>query len=201
MRHDCRSLPRHNPVSQCRRFPDLRTRGVPPSPWRSTAACACRASQHGHFGPHGARREPCLQRPRESLGSIAAGGCQFPRGLAGRGYGAALDVLACPDCGGRLRFLATIDQPAVIQKILRTSAGSLWSACHLGLAVEPSQLASAREFAWLAGCLPGFDRVPDPSSRSGFQDHLRFLPLWRRHGTDFPTPRSSWVTAGTGDAG
>jgi hypothetical protein len=30
-----------------------------------------------------------------------------------------LDVLACPRCGGRLRFIALIDEAAVIARILR----------------------------------------------------------------------------------
>ena len=30
----------------------------------------------------------------------------------------AVDVLACPHCGGRLRFIATLHDPAVIRKIL-----------------------------------------------------------------------------------
>jgi len=36
----------------------------------------------------------------------------------------AIDVLACPHCGGRLRLLATLHDPAVIRKIL----------AHLGIA-------------------------------------------------------------------
>ena len=39
----------------------------------------------------------------------------------------AVDVLACPHCGGRLRLIATLHDPAVIQKILahlgRASSG------------------------------------------------------------------------------
>jgi hypothetical protein len=34
-----------------------------------------------------------------------------------------LDVLACPRCGGRLRLIATVENPAVVGKIL----------AHLGL--------------------------------------------------------------------
>ena len=30
----------------------------------------------------------------------------------------AIDVLACPHCGGRLRLIATLHDPAVIRKIL-----------------------------------------------------------------------------------
>ena len=36
----------------------------------------------------------------------------------------AIDVLACPHCGGRLRLVATLHDPAVIRKIL----------AHVGLA-------------------------------------------------------------------
>ncbi|UCF42119.1 MAG: transposase [Gemmatimonadota bacterium] len=39
-----------------------------------------------------------------------------------------IDVLACPRCGGRLRVLATIEEPAVVQKILT----------HVGLPTAPS---------------------------------------------------------------
>jgi len=54
-----------------------------------------------------------------------------------------VDVLACPDCGGRLRFIATIEDRAVIEKILR----------HLGLPIVPPAPAPARLPVWL----PGFD--------------------------------------------
>jgi hypothetical protein len=37
------------------------------------------------------------------------------------------DVLACPRCGGRLRVLATIEEPSVVHKILT----------HVGLSTEP----------------------------------------------------------------
>lgn len=37
-----------------------------------------------------------------------------------------LDVLACPRCGGRLRLIALIEEPAVIDRILR----------HLGVPTE-----------------------------------------------------------------
>jgi hypothetical protein len=41
-----------------------------------------------------------------------------------------IDVLACPGCGGRLRLIALIDQPAVIARVLT----------HLGL---PTQVPAA----------------------------------------------------------
>jgi hypothetical protein len=52
----------------------------------------------------------------------------------------AIDVLACP-CGGRLRLLATIEDRAVVEKILT----------HLGLPVDPPQPSAARTPAWLPG--------------------------------------------------
>ena len=53
----------------------------------------------------------------------------------------ALDILACPDCGGRLRLLATIEDRAVVEKILT----------HLGLPVDLPQPSAARTPAWLPG--------------------------------------------------
>jgi hypothetical protein len=44
-----------------------------------------------------------------------------------------IDVLVCPGCGGRLRLLATIEDPAVISKILS----------HLGIAAERPRPAPA----------------------------------------------------------
>jgi len=52
-------------------------------------------------------------------------------------------VLACPDCGGRLRLLATIEDRAVVEKILT----------HLGLPVDLPQSAAARTPEWLPGVL------------------------------------------------
>jgi len=50
-----------------------------------------------------------------------------PRGLRLGSSRAELDVLlACPRFGGRMRFLATIEDPAIVRKILR----------HFGLVEE-----------------------------------------------------------------
>jgi hypothetical protein len=46
----------------------------------------------------------------------------------------AIDVLACAGCGGRLRFLATIENPPVVTKIL----------AHLGLPTVGPALMPAR---------------------------------------------------------
>jgi hypothetical protein len=39
----------------------------------------------------------------------------------------AVDVLVCPNCGGRMRVIATIDDPRVVRRILT----------HLGLLGDP----------------------------------------------------------------
>lgn len=52
-----------------------------------------------------------------------------------------IDILACPDCGGRLRLLATIEDAEVIAKILR----------HLNLPVEAPRPSPPRDIAWLPG--------------------------------------------------
>jgi hypothetical protein len=54
------------------------------------------------------------------------------------------DVLSCPGCGGRLRLLATIDDPAVIKKIL----------AHLGMPTEPPDARPARSPPRLSADLP-----------------------------------------------
>lgn len=51
------------------------------------------------------------------------------------------DILACADCGGRLRLVATIQEPAVVEKIL----------LHLGLPVDARSPAPARWPPWLPG--------------------------------------------------
>jgi hypothetical protein len=48
------------------------------------------------------------------------------------------DVLACPRCGGRMVVLATIDDPAVIHRILT----------HLGLSTEPGEPTAGRAPPW-----------------------------------------------------
>lgn len=65
-----------------------------------------------------------------------------------------IDVLACLDCGGRLRLLATIEacppkvhyrwEPAIAGKILG----------HLGLEVEPPVPVATLPLTWLPGFEP-----------------------------------------------
>jgi hypothetical protein len=59
----------------------------------------------------------------------------------------SIDVLACADCGGRLRLIATITDAAVIDKILT----------HLGLPTEPPAPTPAKLIDWL----PGIEIPPD----------------------------------------
>jgi len=56
-----------------------------------------------------------------------------------------IDILACPDCGNRLRLLATIENRAVIERIL----------AHLGLPIDMPTPAPARSTEWLPGVLSG----------------------------------------------
>ncbi len=46
----------------------------------------------------------------------------------------AIDALACMQCGGRLRLIATIEDPAVVDRIVR----------HLGLPTDLAALLPAR---------------------------------------------------------
>ena len=48
--------------------------------------------------------------------------------------GLDIDVLECPDCGGRLRFVAALLLSSAIRRILR----------HLDLPSDPVELAPAR---------------------------------------------------------
>src|SRR5206468_9316236 len=76
--------------------------------------------------------------PSEQLGQSAGSSRAEPRPrtpwaeLLRRTF--EIDVLACPDCGGRLRLLATIEEPAVVRRILS----------HLGVPSECQQPLPAR---------------------------------------------------------
>jgi len=52
-----------------------------------------------------------------------------------------IDILACPDCGGRLRLLATIEDTEVVAKIL----------AHLNLPIDPPEPSPVRDLDWLPG--------------------------------------------------
>ena len=63
----------------------------------------------------------------------------------------AVDILACPDCGGRLRLLATIEDRAVVERILT----------HLGLPVDLPRPSAARTPEWLPGVREAADHQDD----------------------------------------
>jgi hypothetical protein len=88
---------------------------------------------HGVLAPHARSRArvvrsgrpaPALHAPEREASPRAAGtpgawtwAALMPRGLA-------LDVLACPRCGGRLRVLATVQTPRAVQALLASLARS-----------------------------------------------------------------------------
>ena len=86
----------------------------------------------------------------------------------------AIDILACPDCGGRLRLLATIEDRAVVEKILT----------HLGLPVDPPCPSPARTPVALR-TLVAFDAVR--ASVSQVPQPATYVPTWR---PDVPIARS-----------
>jgi hypothetical protein len=61
----------------------------------------------------------------------------------------AIDILACPDCGGRLRLISTITDSSVIEKILR----------HLDLPTETPRPMPAKIAGWLPGLEPAADWI------------------------------------------
>jgi len=63
--------------------------------------------------------EPTASSAPLAAGPDDAGVKSTPRAWAAFMHRAfAIDVLACPHCGGRLRLIATLHDPAVIRKIL-----------------------------------------------------------------------------------
>ena len=60
--------------------------------------------------------------------------------LMHRAFG--IDVLACPHCGGRLRLIATLHDPAVIRKILEHLAPSYSGQSPGPAPPEPGAAAS-----------------------------------------------------------
>ena len=80
------------------------------------------------FGRAKPRSEPCEDSPRKVAGSCNRTWAELMR------RGLDIDVLECPDCGGRLRFVAAIMLSSAIRRIL----------AHLGLPSDPVELAPAR---------------------------------------------------------
>jgi hypothetical protein len=78
-----------------------------------------------------------------------------------------LDVLACPDCGGRLHLVATIADPRVIARIL----------AHLGLPLEPPGSRPAAP-AELAAGGRALSPLPTPGTGCGAAARVRPSPPW-----------------------
>jgi len=80
------------------------------------------------FGRAKLQSEPSTSTPRKVAASYNRTWAELMR------RGLDIDVLQCPDCGGRLRFAAAIMLSTAIRRILR----------HLGLPSDPVELAPAR---------------------------------------------------------
>jgi hypothetical protein len=113
---------------------------------------------HGVLAPNAPWRRAVVARGEEAGGGPVVDRC-LPPASAGGGTAELLggrarpayrawadlmrrafesDVLACPRCGGRMVVLATIEDPAVIGRILT----------HLGLSQEPGQAVPSRAPPW-----------------------------------------------------
>ena len=98
---------------------------------------------HGVLAPNAKLRKAVVPLPIETTltPAHAGDGAHLPAGSAkGRMRWAQLlkrvfniDIAQCPHCGGQLKLIATIEEPAVIQRILT----------HLGLAAQPPPRAAA----------------------------------------------------------
>jgi len=74
-----------------------------------------------------------------------------------------IDVLACPGCGGRLRLLATIEDPAIVRRVL----------AHLGLPAVPPRTAPARSPPWSSAEDEGSRSILDPEAPDDRDPTLR----------------------------
>jgi len=88
---------------------------------------------HGVLAPHARWRSPVVRYGRAAPDSTARSLEASPRaaGTPGPWTWAALmhrvfdlDVLACPRCGGRLRVIATVQDPRAVQALLAHLARS-----------------------------------------------------------------------------
>ena len=96
---------------------------------------------HGVLAPHAKLRKAVVPVPTATAPAHAGDCAHPPTGSAkGRMRWAQLlkrvfdiDIERCPHCGGQLKLIAAIEEPAVIQRILT----------HLGLAAQPPPRAPA----------------------------------------------------------
>jgi hypothetical protein len=111
---------------------------APNSHWRSRAVAYGRFGKQATVESDSERRDAVHPRPDEGEPSPVDETPVFrPRNttwaeLMRRTFG--YDVMACLECGGRMRLIAMIEEPAVIAKILD----------HLGLPTEPPAARPAR---------------------------------------------------------
>ena len=125
---------------------------------------------HGVLAPHARWRSHIVRygRPAPDVNAREREASPRAAGTPGAGTWAALmrrvfdlDVLACPRCGGRLRLIATVEDPAVVGTIL----------AHLGL-LHPADLT-----------IEGRDGLgpesPIEGARSRYSQYLRAPPAAR----------------------
>lgn len=98
---------------RCPRRPRVRTQRSQASPPRRPRPHGCRTPVRPSL-PRSPRRPPTRRRRRCARRGGGGPTCSSEcfRWI----------VLACPRCGGRMRVLATIDEPRVVRRILSTSA-------------------------------------------------------------------------------
>jgi hypothetical protein len=126
-----------------------RTRGprVAPRPQTLVIVSAARRLRHPPPSPFGG--DPATPRPPPPpAGYVRPKYCTWAS-LLERTF--AIDVLACPECGGRLRLITTITDARVIDKILR----------HLGLPTETALPKAAQVAGWLPGVEPPADWITE----------------------------------------
>jgi hypothetical protein len=132
-------------------IPIARISPATPSTLSSTPSSA---NIHGVLAPHAHRRSQVVRhgRPAPDVNACACAGRPRAAGTPDPWTWAALlrrvfgiDVLACPRCGGRLRLIATMEDPAVVGKIL-APLGLLHSADSPGPAPPSADLRAAAPF-------------------------------------------------------
>jgi hypothetical protein len=97
---------------------------------------------HGVLAPHAKMRAAIVPIPAQTT-TGQAGDCEHARGASVRMSWARLlkrvfdiDIERCPQCGGNLKIIAAIEEPALIERILT----------HLGLSAQPPPRTPARRF-------------------------------------------------------
>ena len=132
--------PRHRPTIARRLETDLPLLVMAASAFRSAARCGlavCGACSRPNAEWRGEVVRFGRSKPSEKWSPSAS---TQVTGLCNRTWaelmrrGLEIDVLECPECGGRIRFVAAIMLASAIRRILR----------HLGLPSDPVELAPAR---------------------------------------------------------